>query len=188
VRVKTKQNAITRLFRKEILAMSINPIGFHRGARLTDPETSHEALDDRDHSHTQSQILQDVKVNGPGTEETILNRIGVEQRSNASSQISALVEGGHLANLIDPRTQKKIKLRNTSGFKALVRGLPAHQNDVTLIQRLLVQMDNESEMPTARRKPTLSTAAAAKAHMPGAERRQRERRKGDRRKRVARLG
>lgn len=168
--------------------MSINPIGFHPGARLTDPETSHEALDDKDHSRTQYQILQDVKVNGPGTEETILTRMGVEQRSNASSQISALVRSGHLVDLIDPRTRKNIKLRNTSGFKALVRGLPAHQNDVTLIQSLLVQMDNESEMGTAIRKPTLHVAAAARAHVPGTERRQRERRKGDRRKRMERLG
>ncbi len=168
--------------------MSINPIGFHPGARLTDPETSHEALDDKDHSRTQYQILQDVKANGPGTEETILNRMGVEQRSNASSQISALVQSGHLVNLIDSRTQKKIKLRNTSGARALVRGLPAHQNAVSLIAGLLVQMDNESELQTARRKPTLSTAGAEKAHSLGTERRQRERRRSERRKRVVRHG
>jgi DNA-binding MarR family transcriptional regulator len=163
--------------------MSINPIGFHPGARVTDPETSHEALDGRDHSDTQSQILQDVKANGPGTEEMILNRMGVP-RTNASSQISALVESGHLVNLIDLRTQKKIKLRNTSGARALVRGLPAHQNHAALIERLLVQMDNESEAQTARQKPSLSTAGADKA----IERRRGERRRADRRKRVARLG
>jgi hypothetical protein len=168
--------------------MSINPIGFHPGARFTDPDTSHEALD-RDHSRTQSQILQDVKANGPGTEETILTRMGVEQRSNASSQISALVKNEHLVNLIDPRTQKKIKLRNTSGSPALVRGLPAHQKDAKLVEALLVRMDTEREEPrAARRKPPLSTAGAEKANSLGTERRQRERRKGERRKRVVRVG
>ncbi|MGB6774898.1 MAG: hypothetical protein WBE45_11005 [Terriglobales bacterium] len=161
--------------------MSTKPIGFHPGARLTDPETSHEAIDDRDHTRTQSQILQDVKVNGPGSEETILNRMGVDQRSNASSQISALVRGGHLVDLIDPRTKEVIKLRNTSGFRARVCGLPAHQHNVTLIDGLLVQMDNESEMPsTSRRKPTLSTAGAARAN--SGEKRKGERRHSDRRK------
>lgn len=169
--------------------MSINPIGFHPGARLTDPETSHEALDDRDHSRTQSQILQDVKTNGPGTEETILTRMGVDQRSNASSQISALVKSRHLVNLIDPRTQNKIKLRNTSGSPALVRGLPTHQNDATLIEALLIRMDRESEEPrAARKKPSLGTAGAGKAIGIGTERRRGERRQRDRRKRVARLG
>lgn len=161
--------------------MSINPIGFHPGARLTDPETSHEALDDRDHSRTQSQILHDVKLHGPGTEETILNRMGVP-RTNASSQISALVDGGNLVNLIDPQTKKFIVLRNTSGKRARVRGLPAHQQDATLIQRLLVQMDTESEVVYARRKPPLSTAAAEKAAGRTPERRRAERRRVNRRK------
>ena len=170
------------IVKKGVSTMSINPIGFHPGARITDPETSHEALDDRDHTDTQSQILQDVKANGPGTEETILNRMGIP-RTNASSQISALVESGHLVNLIDTRMKKVIKLRNTSGFRAQVRGLPAHQNDAALIGRLLVQTDNESEVPSARKKPSLSTASAEKA-----DRRRGERRRADRRKRVARLG
>ena len=159
--------------------MSTNPIGSHPGARLTDPETSHEAFDDKDHSRTQAQILRDVGANGPGTEETILNRMGVEQRSNASSQVSQLVKNGYLVNLTDPRTNKNIKLRNTSGSLALVRGLPAHQNDASVVDALLVRMDTEGEAPrAARRKPPLSTTAAAKASNPGAERRQ----GGDRRK------
>ncbi len=132
--------------------MSVTPIGFHPGARLTDPETSHEASDSKDHGHSQAAILQDVSANGPGTEETILTRIGVRQRSDASSEISALVKGGHLVNLIDPRTQKSIKLRNTSSKRALVRGLPAHQHDKALIDGLLVQMDTEDEGRSSVRK------------------------------------
>lgn len=116
--------------------MSVNQIGFHPGARLTDPETSHEASESKDHGRSQGQILQDVSAKGPGTEEAILTRIGVQQRSDASSEISALVKGGHLVNLIDSRTKNEIKLRNTSGKRALVRGLPAHQQNTTLIQSL----------------------------------------------------
>ena len=164
--------------------MSINPISFHPGARLTDPETSHEALDERDHSRTQSEILQSMKIHGPGTEETILHRMGIYQRSNASSQISALVDAGYLVNLIDPRTRKKIKLRNTSGCRAMVRGLPVHQQDATLIEGFLVRMDTEGEEKTARRKPPISVKVGTSS----TERRQRERRQRDRRKRVARLG
>ena len=93
--------------------MSINQIGFHPGARLTDPETSHEASDAKDHAQSQLQILQDVKVNGPGTEETILNRMGVP-RTSASSEISRLVTDGHLVNLIDPRPRRKL----SCGIKA----------------------------------------------------------------------
>jgi|SRR6185312_10813081 hypothetical protein len=165
--------------------MSTKPIGSHPGARLTDPETSHEALDDRDHTRTQSQILQDVKLNGPGTEETILKRMGVEQRSNASSQISSLVQGNHLVNLTDPRTNKKIKLRNTSGSRALVRGLPAHQKDAALIQHLLVQMDTESEGPHPARKKPSQSAHAEMTIGRKTERRRGERRQRNRRKRVA---
>jgi len=161
--------------------MSVLPIGYHPGARLTDPETSHEASDAKDHGHSQAEILQDVKANGPGTEETILTRMGVRQRSDASSEISALVKSEHLVNLIDPRTAKKIKLRNTSSRPALVRGLPAHQRDATLIRSLLVQMDNDGERQAAIPKPTLSTVGASKASSPGAERRQGERRQGERR-------
>jgi DNA-binding MarR family transcriptional regulator len=162
--------------------MSSNEIGFHPGARVTDPETSHEAIDDRDHTLTQSQILHDVRVNGPGTEETILNRMGIE-RSSASSQISALVDGGHLKELIDPQTNEVIKLRNTSGFRARVRGLPEHQHNTALIQRLLIKRDQESELPRIeRKKPSLSTAGVAKASTHGDERRHRERRQRDRRK------
>lgn len=162
--------------------MSINQIGFHPGARLTDPETSHEASDAKDHAQSQLQILQDVKVNGPGTEETILNRMGVP-RTSASSEISRLVTDGHLVNLIDPRTQKKIKLRNSSGSPAMVRGLPAHQQDASLIQSLLVQSDNElEEQRAARRKPPMSTASAEKASLPSAERRRGERRRRERRR------
>jgi len=128
------------------------PIGFHPGARLTDPETSHEASDSKDHGRSQESILADVKENGPGTEEKILTRIGVRQRSDASSEISALVGGGHLVNLIDPRTGKNIKLRNTSGKPAMVRGLPAHQHDKVIIDTLLVQMDTENEGRSSTRK------------------------------------
>jgi|SRR5579862_8889198 len=137
--------------------MSVNPIGFHPGARLTDPETSHEASDSKDHGHSQAQILSDVKLNGPGTEEAILTRMGVRQRSDASSEISALVKGGHLVNLIDPRTNKKIKLRNTSTKRALVRGLPTHQNDKTIIDALLVRMDSQSEGTSSVKKRPRST-------------------------------
>lgn len=158
------------------------PIGSHPGARLTDPETSHEASDAKDHAHSQSRIVDDVWVNGPGTEETILNRMGVE-RSSASSEISSLVRNGYLVELTDPRTNDVITLRNTSGCRARVRGLPAHQRDTALIQRLLVQMDTESQLPRpARKKPTLNTAGAEKASSPSTERRLRERRQRDRRK------
>jgi hypothetical protein len=160
--------------------MSINQVGFHPGARLTDPETSHEANDAKDHRRSQAQILQDVKVNGPGSEETILNRMGVPQRSSASSEISSLVRNGHLVELIDPRDKKVIKLRNTSGCRARVRGLPAHQKDGTLIQKLVVQMDTElDEQRAARKKPPMSTVDVGKA---SAERRKRERRQRNRRK------
>jgi len=162
--------------------MSINQVGFHPGARLTDPETSHEASDAKDHAQSQLQILQDVKVNGPGTEETILNRLGVP-RTSASSEISRLVDDGHLVNLIDPQTKKKIRLRNRSGSPAMVRGLPAHQHDAALIQRLLVQADNElEEQRAARKKPPMSTVDVGKASSPSAERRSRERRQRNRRK------
>jgi hypothetical protein len=108
--------------------------------------------------------------------------MGVPQRSNASSQVSALVKSGHLVNLIDPRTQKVIKLRNTSGFPAQVRGLPAHQQDASLIQRLSIQMDTESEEKAARRKPPLSTAGVERAISLSKERRRSQRRQRDRRK------
>lgn len=144
--------------------MSITPIGFHPGARLTDPETSHEASDAKDHGHSQAAILQDVSANGPGTEETILNRMGVRQRSDASSEISALVKSERLVNLIDPRTQKPLKLRNTSTKRALVRGLPAHQNDTALIDSLLVRMDMENEgQSSVRKRPSSASAPAAPA-------------------------
>jgi hypothetical protein len=142
--------------------MSTNEIGFHPGARLTDPETSHEASDAKNHGRSQGEIVQNVAAYGPGTEETILNRMCVP-RTSASSEISALVKGGNLVDLIDPRTQKVITLRNISGCRARVRGLPAHQQDTTLIQRLLVQMDTEGEVKAPRRKPPLSTAGAEKA-------------------------
>jgi DNA-binding MarR family transcriptional regulator len=161
--------------------MSTNEIGFHPGARLTDHETSHEAFD-RDHRRTQYQILHDVKANGPATEETILNRLGIE-RSSASSQISALVKSGHLVDLIDTRTTKVITLRNTSGCRARVRGLPKHQHDRTIIETLLIQMDNEKDGNSKARKPALSSAGAEKAaSYPSGERRHGERRKADRRK------
>lgn len=162
--------------------MSTNPVGFHPGARLTDPETSHEASAAKDHGHSQGDILQDVAGNGPGTEETILNRMGVP-RTSGSSEISALVKNGHLVDLIDPRTGQVIKLRNISGYRARVRGLPTHQKDATVIKGLLVQSDNAlAEQRAARRKPPMSTVDAEKVIRPGAERRLRERRKGDRRK------
>jgi len=161
--------------------MSTNEIGFHPGARLTDPETSHEASEAKDHRRAQSQILQDVKVNGPGTEETILNRMGVP-RTSASSEISRLVADEHLVSLIDPQTRKKIKLRNRSGSPAMVRGLPAHQQDASLIQSLLVQMDTESEEKAARRKPPVNAAGVGRATSLSTERRLRERRQRDRRK------
>lgn len=159
--------------------MSTKEIGFHPGARLTDPDTSHEALDDRDHSETQLRIMQDVEDNGPGTEAMILNRMGIE-RTSASSQISALVDGGYLENLIDPRTKKVIRLRNPGGSWAQVRGLPKHQRDTKLIGELLVRMDKERERGS--RKPPLSTLGAEKSNTSGVERRRGERRKGDRRK------
>jgi DNA-binding MarR family transcriptional regulator len=133
------------------------PIGFHPGARFTDPITSHEASDSKDHGHSQAEILANVKHKGPGTEEMILTRMGVRQRSDASSEISALVKGGHLVNLIDPRTNKTIKLRNTSNKRALVRGLPAHQNDRALIEQLLVRMDSEDA--TERKRPASDRSA-----------------------------
>src|SRR5260370_27259431 len=123
--------------------MSVTPIGFHPGARLTDPETSHEASDTKDHGRSQAAILQDVSVNGPGTEEAILTRIGVRQRSDASSEISSLVKSGRLVNLIDPRTQKSVTLRNTSTKRALVRGLPAHQNDNAHIDAVLRHLETQ---------------------------------------------
>jgi hypothetical protein len=129
------------------------PVGFHPGARDTDPITSHLASDAKDHHHSQEDILANVRAEGPGTEEMILTRMGVAQRSSASSEISALVnKSEHLVNLIDPRNQKTIKLRNTSGCKALVRGLPEHQKDFALIQRLLVQMDSEEPKTPKRSK------------------------------------
>ena len=102
-------------------------------ARRSDPETSHEAADLKDHGKHQAAITDDVRNNGPATEETILTRIGVRQRSDASSEISALVKSGRLVNLYDPRTGRPIKLRNTSTRRALVRGLPSHQKDTALI-------------------------------------------------------
>jgi hypothetical protein len=121
----------------------MSTVVFHPGARLTDPDTSHEASETKDHGRQQTAIRRDVENNGPGTEETILNRIGVRQRSDASSEISALVKSGKLVNLYDPRTGKNIKLRNTSGKRALVRGLPEHQDDKALIERLLIEMDKQ---------------------------------------------
>jgi hypothetical protein len=159
--------------------MSLKPIGFHPGARSTDPDTSHEASDAKDHGRAQADIIQDVDANGPGTEETILNRMGVP-RTSASSQISTLVRNGYLVDIVDPRTQKKITLRNISGCRARVRGLPKHQRDTALITALQIRMDNESDGNlTVPPKPVLGTARVSG---PSTERRQRERRQRERRK------
>lgn len=131
---------------------------FHPGARTTDPSTSHEADATVDHSARQAAILADVFQNGPGTEETILTRMGFRQRSDASSEISALVEDGHLVNLIDPRTRKPLKIRNTSGKRALVRGLPAHQNNHAIMDALLVQADSGT--------PTIKKSVKSMKHGP----------------------
>ncbi len=116
---------------------------FHPGARNTDPETSHEADAAVNHGARQAAIFADVFLRGPGTEETILTRMQFRQRSDASSEISTLVKSGHLINLVDPRTGKELKLRNTSGKRALVRGLPAHQKDRAIMDALLIQSDRE---------------------------------------------
>jgi hypothetical protein len=114
-------------------------------ARAHDPETSHDAAATKDETSMWYAITEDVRANGPGTEETILERIGVEQRTNASSCFARLVQAGWIANLIDPRTRKTLKLRNKSTKFAMVRGLPEHQKDRSLIDSLCAQMDRERE-------------------------------------------
>lgn len=115
----------------------------HPGARTGGSITSHEADASVNHGARQAAIFADVFLRGPGTEETILTRMEFRQRSDASSEISALVRGGHFVNLQDPRTGKDLKLRNTSGKRALVRGLPAHQKDRAIMDALLIQADRE---------------------------------------------
>jgi hypothetical protein len=116
-------------------------------ARHSDPDTSHMAAAHKSENSLWIAIRDDLRVNGPGTEETILNRLGLEQRSSGSSCFARMVRAGWVANLIDPVTKKHIKLRNKSGELAMVRGLPSHQAEHLLIHRLCTQMDEERSQP-----------------------------------------
>jgi hypothetical protein len=96
-------------------------------ARVTDPETSHDAAAVKDDRWLWAAALRYVAEHGPSTEETILLGIGLEQRSSGSSTISQMVKQGALVNIIDPATGKPMRGMNTSGHTARLRGLPSQQ-------------------------------------------------------------
>jgi len=95
-------------------------------ARKADPETSHEAAALKDEAGLWNEIMAWLKTNGPGTEEQILDGIGLMQRSSGSSAFARMERAGWIVNLTAP-DGSKLKARNRSGRLAMVRGLPEHQ-------------------------------------------------------------
>jgi hypothetical protein len=105
-------------------------------ARKADPDTSHEAAALKDEAGLWNEIVDDLRKNGPATEEMVLNRIGLAQRSSGSSAFARMERAGWIVNLADP-LGGKLKMRNSSGRLAMVRGLPEHQGDPALVAGIM---------------------------------------------------
>lgn len=105
-------------------------------ARKADPDTSHEAAALKDEAGLWNDIVTCLKAEGPATEEMVLNRIGLAQRSSGSSAFARMERAGWIVNLTAPGGAK-LKMRNKSGRMAMVRGLPEHQDDPVLIGSIL---------------------------------------------------
>jgi hypothetical protein len=107
-------------------------------ARKADPETSHQAAAlKQDEAGLWQDIMGWLKSNGPGTEEQILDGIGLMQRSSGSSAFARMERAGWIVNLQAP-DGSKLKARNRSSRLAMVRGLPEHQDNPVLIESLLL--------------------------------------------------
>ena len=93
------------------------------GARVTDPSTSHDAkLSEERFKQIQEAILQAALDHGAGTEEEFSDWTGVP-RPTISPCFRPMIRLGLLVDVIDPATGKRLKRKNRSGKKALVRGL-----------------------------------------------------------------
>jgi hypothetical protein len=108
-------------------------------ARHTDPETSHESAALKDQSKLWQQIHEYLQHNGPATEERVLTGIGLEQRSSGSSAFAQMERAKLVVNMADA-LGSKLKLKNTSGRWAMVRGLPEHQADPAVVASIASQM------------------------------------------------